>query len=64
VIVVDQSQIQIIERSELVWKKNKNQDSMMADRGIMVQDLFSSKVVFVNTVITPYNVEGQKSVRP
>ncbi len=63
-IVVDQSQIQIIERSELVWKKNKNQDSMMADRGIMVQDLFSSKVVFVNTVITPYNVEGQKSVRP
>lgn len=42
---------QIIERSDLLKDKDKFQDhdSIMADRGIMVQDLFASRNVQVNT---------------
>jgi len=42
---------QIIERSTLLSKENmfEKGDSIMADRGIMVQDLFASKDVKVNT---------------
>ena len=41
---------QIIERPELVEPgKFEKKDSIMADRGIMVQDIFASKDVFVNT---------------
>ena len=41
---------QVIERSELVEQgKFEKGDAIMADRGIMVQDIFASKDVFVNT---------------
>ena len=41
---------QIIERSELLDRKMfEPNDSIMGDRGIMVQDLFASFDVFVNT---------------
>ncbi|XP_062586724.1 uncharacterized protein LOC134248334 [Saccostrea cucullata] len=42
---------QIIERSDLLLEKDKFQDhdSIMADRGIMVQDLFASRNIQVNT---------------
>ncbi|XP_041355304.1 uncharacterized protein LOC121372935 [Gigantopelta aegis] len=43
---------QIIERSELCTNTDQffdKKDSIMADRGIMVQDLFAAKDVFVNT---------------
>jgi hypothetical protein len=43
---------QIIERSDLVkpeLKHFRKKDSIMADRGIMVQDLFATRDVFVNT---------------
>ena len=44
---------QIIERSELLKPGMfKPKESIMADRGIMVQDLFASKDVMVNTPTT------------
>jgi len=42
---------QLIERSELYTEDGRFEtgDSIMADRGILVQDLFSNKNVSVNT---------------
>ena len=48
---------QIIERSTLLTDYPlRPKDSIMADRGIMVQDLFASKDVFVNT---PHMLKGK-----
>ena len=49
---------QIIERSALCTDPNKfdKGDSIMADRGIMVQDLFATKDVFVNTTYYNYYI--------
>jgi len=51
---------QIIERSDLLEKgKFESGDSIMADRGIMVQDLFASKNVKVNT---PHMLKGKSQL--
>ena len=49
---------QIIERSSLVRNTSlfDRQDSILADRGIMVQDLFSSMNVLVNNTTTSEQV--------
>jgi hypothetical protein len=53
---------QIIERSVLCKKKLfEPKDSIMADRGIMVQDLFASKSVAVNT---PTMLCGKSQLEP
>ncbi len=53
---------QIIENSDLLdEKKFEKKDSIMADRGIMVQDLFASKDVFVNT---PTTMRGKNQLEP
>ena len=53
---------QIIERSELLDRKMfEPNDSIMADRGIMVQDLFASLDVFVNT---PTMLKGRSQLDP
>ena len=54
---------QIIERSELCSGKDffEKKDSIMADRGIMVQDLFASKSVHVNT---PTMLKGKAQLEP
>ena len=47
------SDCQIIERSDLITEgKFQSGDEIMADRGIMVQDIFASKNVRVNTPAT------------
>lgn len=55
---------QIIERSDLL-KPDKHMfepgDSIMADRGIMVQDLFASQDVYVNT---PTMLKGRSQLDP
>lgn len=53
---------QINERSDLLKDKDKFQDhdSMMAGRGIMVQDLFASRNVQVNT---PSMLKGKVNLR-
>ncbi|XP_062585854.1 uncharacterized protein LOC134247520 [Saccostrea cucullata] len=52
---------QIIERSDLLLEKDKFQDhdSIMADRGIMVQDLFASRNIQVNT---PTMIKGKSQL--
>ena len=53
---------QIIERSSLIAKYPFcSGDSIMADRGIMVQDLFASKNVKVNT---PHMLKGKHQLAP
>ena len=53
---------QIIERSDLCKKDLFNKkDSIMADRGIMVQDLFATKDVHVNT---PTMLKGKSQLEP
>ena len=55
---------QIVERSELVqpeFNKFRRRDSVMADRGIMVQDLFATQDVFVNT---PTMLKGKSQLEP
>lgn len=53
---------QIIERSSLLNQgKFESGDSIMADRGIMVQDLFASKNVMVNT---PTMLKGKSQLDP
>lgn len=53
---------QIIERSSLMAPGTFSpKDSIMADRGIMVQDLFASKDVFVNT---PHMLKGKSQLEP
>jgi hypothetical protein len=53
---------QIIERSDLCKKDLFNKkDSIMADRGIMVQDLFANKDVKVNT---PTMLAGKSQLEP
>lgn len=54
---------QIIERSSLVADKSRfeKRDSIMADRGILVQDLFANKDVTVNT---PTLLKGKSQLEP
>ena len=54
---------QIIERSSLCTDKSlfEKKDSIMADRGIMVQDLFASSDVAVNT---PTMLKGKSQLEP
>ena len=54
---------QIIERGELVTTSSPLMpgDSIMADRGIMVQDLFASKDINVNT---PSTLKGKSQLEP
>lgn len=53
---------QIIERSSLLKEGVFDpKDSIMADRGIMVQDLFATKDVFVNT---PHMLKGKSQLEP
>lgn len=55
---------QIIENSELLnpdLKMFEKGDSVMADRGIMVQDLFASQDVYVNT---PTMLKGKSQLDP
>ena len=54
---------QIVERSELIRNKSmfERYDSIMADRGIMVQDLFAGKDVYVNT---PTMLKGKSQLEP
>jgi len=53
---------QIIERSDLLHKNVfESNNSIMADRSIMVQDLFSSQDVFVNT---PTTLKGRNQLSP
>lgn len=54
---------QIIERSPLCNKSDMftSGDSIMADRGIMVQDLFAAKDVKVNT---PHMLRGKSQLEP
>jgi hypothetical protein len=54
---------QIIERSELCTQRGKfsAKDSIMADRGILVQDLFITKDVHVNT---PTMLRGKSQLEP
>ena len=53
---------QIIESSDLLdSNKFQKKDSIMADRGIMVQDLFASKDVQVNT---PTTMRGKNQLEP
>ena len=54
---------QILERSALCHETDMFQkgDSIMADRGIMVQDLFASKNVLVNT---PHMLRGKSQLQP
>ena len=54
---------QIVERSELCKEKNMfvKGDSIMADRGIMVQDLIASKDINVNT---PTMLKGKSQLEP
>lgn len=54
---------QILERSALCSEAGMFQkgDSIMADRGIMVQDLFASKNVLVNT---PHMLRGKSQLQP
>ena len=54
---------QIIERSEMVNDKTKFEsgDSIMADRGLLVQDLFANKNVKVNT---PSMLHGKSQLEP
>ena len=54
---------QIIERSSLLNEEGFFQtgDSILADRGIMVQDLFASKNVTVNT---PTSMKGKSQLDP
>ena len=54
---------QIIERSSLCTQQGKfdSKDSIMADRGIMVQDLFINKDVHVNT---PTMLKGKSQLEP
>jgi len=54
---------QIIERSKLCAEKSRFEkgDHIMADRGIMVQDLFASKNVYVNT---PTMLKGKSQLDP
>lgn len=55
---------QIIENSELYLNCNQyfnKGDSIMADRGIMVQDLFASNDIFVNT---PTMLRGKSQLEP
>ena len=54
---------QIIERSHLVKDSSplEKGDSIMADRGIMVQDLFASKDINVNT---PTMLKGKSQLEP
>ncbi len=54
---------QIIERSTLVSSSSPLMpgDSIMADRGIMVQDLFASRDIFVNT---PTMLKGKSQLEP
>lgn len=53
---------QIIENSELLnpdLKMFEKRESVMADRGIMVQDLFGSQDVYINT---PTMLKGKKII--
>ena len=53
---------QIIKRSTLLHtEKFEKKDSIMSDRGIMVQDLFAGKDVFVNT---PTMLKGKNQLAP
>ena len=54
---------QIIERSELMKSKNmfSKKDTIMADRGIMVQDLFAQDDIHVNT---PTMLKGKSQLEP
>ncbi|XP_046381846.2 uncharacterized protein LOC124152842 [Haliotis rufescens] len=55
---------QIIERSKLCSDTSsffQRKDSIMADRGIMVQDLFATKDVYVNT---PTMLKGKSQLEP
>ena len=54
---------QILERSPLCNTNGlfESGDSIMADRGIMVQDLFANKDVFVNT---PHMLRGKSQLEP
>ena len=53
---------QIIGRSTLLDEnKFEKKDSIMSDRGIIVQDLFASKDVFVNT---PTMLKGRNQLAP
>lgn len=55
---------QIIERSELFTNVDRyfqNSDSIMADRGIMVQDLFANHNILVNT---PTMLKGKSQLEP
>ena len=54
---------QIIERSKLVENSSpiENGDSIMADRGIMVQDLFAARDIHVNT---PTMLKGKSQLEP
>ncbi|XP_062598931.1 uncharacterized protein LOC134260373 [Saccostrea cucullata] len=55
---------QIIERSDLIkpeLRHFKKKDSIMADRGIMIQDLFATRDVFVNI---PTMLKGKSQLEP
>jgi len=55
---------QIIEQSQLLDPSKhmfKKGDSIMADRGIMVQDLFANQDVFVNTITM---LKGKSQLEP
>ena len=52
---------QIIENSELLTGHFQPNDSIMADRGILVQDLFASQDVWVNT---PTTMKGLNQLPP
>lgn len=55
---------QIIERSDLIkpeLKHFRKNDSIMADRGIMVQELFATRDVFLNT---PTMLKGKSQLEP
>lgn len=53
---------QILERSDLLRNQMLDRgDSIMADRGIMVQDLFAGQDVQVNT---PHMLQGQSQLAP
>lgn len=53
---------QIIERSELLHDKFTKGDSIMADRGFIVQDLFCLKGVVVNTPTVMRNMNQVEDV--
>ena len=55
---------QIVEKSKLLKPEEemfRKKDSVMADRGIMVQDLFAARDVFVNT---PTMLKGKSQLEP